>query len=51
MCACVLAFELLQGGKPIAWMYTHRFAAATALYSPLSKRERYTLLQVFLISK
>jgi hypothetical protein len=39
MCACVLAFELLQGGKPVAWMYTHRVGAA-ALYSPLSKRER-----------
>jgi hypothetical protein len=33
-------------------VHTHRVAAAAAaLYSPLSKRERYTLLQVFLISK
>jgi hypothetical protein len=23
MCACVLAFELLPVGKPVAWMYTH----------------------------
>ena len=48
MCACVLAFELLQGGKPVGWMYTHRVAAAAAaLYSPLSKREIYITASIF----